>query len=529
MNGSDRDSSRTRLLLMGAAIGAGLVRTLLWPRRTSTPPPPTREPEATQALRRLEQRFAAAQRIGRIGTWEMDPENGEVWWSDEVYRIFGVEPNEFEPSFERFLTFVHPDDREKTKSAVDFSLAVRRTIRIEYRIFRPDGSMRWVERRGASVVNADGRTIRILGTLRDITERRRQEQQRRESEARYRLLFERNPLPLLIFDDETLDFVDVNEAAVHKYGWTREEFLRMTIRDIRPADEVPRVLEARRTHQPGYHHVTGDWHHVLKDGTIIDVEIVRHQFEYGGRPVQLALVLDVTAQRRAERALVGAREEAELFAERLQAAIEAERTRISREIHDELGQALTGIRMQAATIESRIQEDTDLRTAAGVMNELLDETVRTVRRISTELRPGVLDAFGLVPAIEWAVQDFTEKCGIGARFEDSLELEPRLSADGDTHVFRIVQEALTNVARHARAKHVSVQLSGTPAGMRLSVTDDGRGFDVAAARFGGSLGLLGMRERARLLGATLEIDSTPGAGTRIVLDVPGAPRTGSDA
>src|SRR5690606_34320145 len=127
-----------------------------------------------------------------------------------------------------FVEIAYPGDRAKVGSALDVSLSVRRTVAIEYRIVRPDGTLRWVERRGAAVVDANGRTVRIIGTIRDMTERRRQEERRRESEERYRLLFDNTPLPLLIFDDETLRFVDVNEAAVRQYGWTREEFLGMT-------------------------------------------------------------------------------------------------------------------------------------------------------------------------------------------------------------------------------------------------------------------------------------------------------------
>jgi signal transduction histidine kinase len=154
------------------------------------------------------------------------------------------------------------------------------------------------------------------------------------------------------------------------------------------------------------------------------------------------------------------------------------------------------------------------------MSELIDETVRTVRRIATELRPGILDAFGLLAATEWAVQDFATKSGVRARFLNLLEQDPALGGDRDTHVFRVVQEALTNIARHAGAQSVAVELTEAADEMVVTVSDDGRGFQTEPGWSAGSLGLLGMRERARLLGGSLELYSEPGFGTRVTLHVP---------
>jgi hypothetical protein len=154
------------------------------------------------------------------------------------------------------------------------------------------------------------------------------------------------------------------------------------------------------------------------------------------------------------------------------------------------------------------------------MSALIDNTVHTVRRIATELRPGVLDAFGLVAATEWAMQDFSTRSGVRANFVNRLATEPELGGERDTHVFRVVQEALTNVARHSSASAVAVELTDAPDEIVVTVQDNGRGFDLVPGWAKGSLGLHGMRERARLLGGKLELDSASGRGTRVTLHVP---------
>lgn len=509
---------KVALFGLGTVLGTALVRSarhLVSDARRST----ARRVDVLDEIERLEMRFAAAQTIGRVGTWELDLATNALWWSHEVFRICGLEPGSCQPTAERFLDRVHPDDRERLREAIERTRTARHTIAIDFRIIRPDGSVRHVERRGAAEYDAAGKPIRLLGTLRDITERKRYEARRHESDARYRLLFERNPMPLFLLDAETTGFLAVNEAAVRTYGYTRDEFRAMTALEIRPAEEIERMLRGG-SNDDGYRRMEGRWRHLRKDGSILDVAVARHQFRLGGRSVQLVLAVDITDQVRAEDALHRSRAELEQFADRLQKAVEEERARIAREIHDELGQALTGLRMQAAGLESHVAGNPEAVAAIATMSTLIDGTVQTVRRIATELRPGVLDAFGVVHAIEWAVQDMAQRARIEARFENRLPFEPNLGEDRDTQVFRVVQEALTNVARHARARRVEVDLRAEDGALEVRVSDNGVGFDVARVRFTESLGLLGMRERARLMGALLDVRSAPGRGTRIRLRIP---------
>jgi signal transduction histidine kinase len=198
-------------------------------------------------------------------------------------------------------------------------------------------------------------------------------------------------------------------------------------------------------------------------------------------------------------------------------AQELERARLARELHDETGQALTSILLGLKTLEQALTTDDERRTASS-LRELVVSTLQQVRRLAVELRPAALDDFGLVPALERLVDTYRERSGIQVDVEARLG-EESLPGEIETTLYRIVQEALTNVARHGEATRVSVVATRKPRSVVLVVEDDGRGFDPGAVGAGG-LGLTGMRERAALLGGRLTVESAPGAGTTLVVEVP---------
>jgi signal transduction histidine kinase len=231
--------------------------------------------------------------------------------------------------------------------------------------------------------------------------------------------------------------------------------------------------------------------------------------------VRLALV-----HRNTQRRLTRSREQLRNLAARLQSIREEERSRIAREVHDVLGQALTGIKMDARWILARLPEiQGPLVTRAQSMSELIDSTIHTVRRIASDLRPGILDNLGLVAAVEWQASEFQTRTGINCRVTNTLR-DAAIGAESATAVFRIFQETLTNVARHAQATAVSVDLGEQEGRIVLQVADNGRGIDLAEVTQSKSVGLLGMRERAAILGGDLVISGAPGQGTSVVLSVP---------
>jgi signal transduction histidine kinase len=244
-----------------------------------------------------------------------------------------------------------------------------------------------------------------------------------------------------------------------------------------------------------------------------------------GRRLVAGLVLDVTERKRAEEELNRSREQLRSLAAHLQSIREQERTRISREIHDELGQMLTGLKMDLSWIEKRIAAlpDADTRTPiAGKvksMFSLLDVMVKSVRKISAELRPGALDDLGLLPAMEWQSREWQSRTGIECHLHSTLG-DLVVPPEVGTAVFRIFQESLTNVARHAQATRVDVQLQGDAETIWMELKDNGRGITDEELRHSKSLGLVGMRERATMLGGDFRIEGGSGQGTSLKIRIP---------
>jgi len=247
-----------------------------------------------------------------------------------------------------------------------------------------------------------------------------------------------------------------------------------------------------------------------------------------GQPVRLfGTAQDITERRRAEDELARSHEQLRALAARLESVREEERTHLSREIHDELGQVLTGLKMDLAWLDRRLPEAGDsavtdgdaapLHAKIASMSQQLDATIHAVRKIATDLRPGVLDSFGLKAAIEWQTQEFQKRAGIRCACVCQIEDET-LDPQRSTAVFRILQEALTNVARHAGATRVNVTLKERAGHLILVVRDNGRGIVMHDRVQTQSLGLVGMQERALLLGGDLKIKG--GKGTTVTVRLP---------
>ncbi len=214
------------------------------------------------------------------------------------------------------------------------------------------------------------------------------------------------------------------------------------------------------------------------------------------------------------------KEELRKLASHLQKIREEERTTIAREIHDELGQQLTGLKMDVAWMKKRIDSnDKDILDKFSDINLMIDDTVKSVRRIAYELRPGILDDLGLNAALEWHSLEFQKRTGIGCSFHSGID-DADLNKDIVTSIFRIYQEALTNIIRHSQATNVKSTLEAEGDNYILKIQDNGKGFDQKDTASKHTLGLLGMRERSSMISGTLKIESVPNMGTSIVLKVP---------
>ncbi|AKM28880.1 histidine kinase [Pandoraea faecigallinarum] len=230
---------------------------------------------------------------------------------------------------------------------------------------------------------------------------------------------------------------------------------------------------------------------------------------------------DITDRKRSEMALLDSRAQLRQLSAYLQTVREAERTRLSRELHDELGQWLGGLRLGLNYLETQPDmSPADQSAHLQTLKQLVDETIDAVHRIAADLRPAVLDELGLHAALEWLTESFAQRHGLPCELAMPEALTACLDSECSTAIFRIVQESLTNASRHGQPSHVRVALDLRDGHCHVSISDDGRGMDSTRAGQGQRLGLMGMRERALMLGGAFEIDSAPGQGTRVMVRIP---------
>jgi PAS domain S-box-containing protein len=339
----------------------------------------------------------------------------------------------------------------------------------------------------------------------------------RTSEVRYRRLFESAQDGILILNADTGQIDDVNPFLTNMLGYTREQLLGNKLWEIGPFKDTKASQEEFRKLQRETYVRYEDLPVETSTGKSINVEFVSNVYQVNGSKVIQCNVRDITKRKQAEAKRKEYSRKLQVLSRRLVGAQETERRNIARELHDEIGQALTVIQLN---LQVMLQAP-DAQALAPRLNESLkvvERVLEQVQDISLDLRPSILDDLGLEPALRWYTDRQAALVELKVGFHAD-RLEQRLDPVIETECFRVAQEALTNVVRHAQAKAVTVELRQEDGQLHLCVCDDGIGFDVVAIREkavrGASLGLLSMEERAVLAGGRLEFNSVPGRGTEV--------------
>jgi len=265
--------------------------------------------------------------------------------------------------------------------------------------------------------------------------------------------------------------------------------------------------------------------HVAKDGRKIPMESSVRLFNFLGRQAAISISRDITERKLAEATLKDSLINIRALAARLEKVREEERTRVARIVHDELGQALTGLKLDISSVAKKLSAK-DVKLHAPLilkkvqsMNALITETIPIVNRIVSQLRPAMLDDLGLKAAIKWQAQNYQERTRISCSFSSNLK-DQKLDRESTTGLFRILQEALNNIVRHAHATAIKILLRHKENSLIMQVSDNGRGITENKLNDFRSFGLTGMRERATLLGGAVEISGRPGIGTTVMVSIP---------
>jgi PAS domain S-box-containing protein len=472
--------------------------------------------QAEQAIRASEQRWRSIFENSAIGI-AMAELDGRFVVTNRAYReLAGYTAAELQDLKLRDLT--HEDDRGSAISLITALRAgERKEFQIEKRCLRKDREPLWVRETMSLIPGSEGSPRYMMALVEDITERKQAEQDLRKQTEVLQKIFDHIPA-MINLTDEDGRLKLVNREWERTLGWRLEE-LQQDLDIVAECYPDPRHRQAVLNFRADARGEWVDFKTRTRDGRMIDTTWAVVKLTDG---TTLGIGEDITGRKRAEEELQGSFRQLRELAARLQSVREEERARVAREIHDELGQALTAIKIDLASLMGalRADQDKELEKAESILR-LVDQTILSVRRIATELRPGILDDLGLVAAVEWAAEEFEARTGTKCRL-DLPDGDIVIDSERTTAIFRIFQETLTNVTRHAEATEVEVRLGREDGNIVLEVRDNGRGIGPEQLSAGRSLGILGMRERALLLGGELAISGNPGKGTIVRLLIPQA-------
>jgi PAS domain S-box-containing protein len=479
----------------------------------------TERKKAREQIIQTNKHLERAEQQALLGSWEYNVITQTGKWSKQMFRLLGFTIADHPPQLKDYLEKIHPEDRHIVEH---FMLNVSQGRKPALKVFRTNTALlplRYLVPTAYIEKDTNDQVIKISGTITDITKQIKSEEQLRVSEKKYRLLFEKNPLPMWIYSIKTSAFIEVNDAAIRHYGYTREEFKKMSINHITEQKEIEILKGIKNAKKRGIHS-TGEVQHIKKDGTVIKVEIISHDMNYEGEQAQLVLANDITEKVEAEAKLVESLEAMRGLSTHLQYIREEERKNIGRDIHDELGQQLTAIKMDVVWVDKKLKEsETTLKAKLSNTLNLLDSCNRSLRKILTELRSHITDNRSLIDALELLGMQFKTNTGIAFSFKTS---EPDIIVEVPIAncLFRTLQESLTNITKYAKATQVKVGLLQTEESITLTIKDNGVGFNTTKKSKPDSYGIIGLKERVASLQGSFHLYSEPGKGTAITVTIP---------
>ncbi len=388
----------------------------------------------------------------------------------------------------------------------------------EFRCVKKSGEEIWISAIG-SLIEYQGKPAG-LGSFRDVTERRRAEEALRESEKKYRTLFEKANDAIFLVDAETGYVADANREAEQLLGRPREEILELHQSELHHPEQAEYHKEKFREHAAAGHASDFEAEVMRKDGTLVPVSISVSVVPLQGRSLMQGIFRDVTERKQAEAQLIAYQMELRSLASQLSLAEERERRRLAMELHDQLSQDLAVCNMKLGVLEQSAPAFTE---PLGEIRTIIKHLIEKTRSLSFELSSPLLYELGLEAALQQLAEQITGRGNIRCQFVSDGHPKP---LDGDIRIllFQTVRELLVNVTKHARARQASVSIRQYDDSIRITVEDDGVGFDTSKIgtdmKQAKGFGLFGIRERLRYIGGQIEVESERGHGTRVALDVP---------
>lgn len=468
---------------------------------------------AEQAVLESERRYQTLAEVSPVGIFHTDEHGNTTYVNPRWCQISGLTYDE--AIGDGWFNAVHKEDKEKLRSGWEEATKKKEFSFSEYRFVRPNGSIAWVIGQAIPERDAEGRIVGYVGTTTDITERKKAEAAIEKSEKRFRNTMDKMLEGVQIYDYDW-NCLYVNDAVTKQGPYSKEQIQALTLLENYPGienTELFKIFEQCKADKQSRHI---EYEFAFPSGS-------KSWFELSIQPNPEGLFIlsvDISERKKAQEVMEETSEQLRQLTAHLLNVREEERKRIGREIHDELGQQLTAIKMDVAWIDKKTAPENEaFKTKLKNVITLLDGGNQSIRRILNELRPVILDDYGLLEALKWQGQQFTKNTGIPITFK-TTETQIKIAEEVATCVFRVFQEALTNITRYAKAGKVVISLDIDEDNVLLNIEDDGKGFDPELTKTKKSFGILGMKERVASLNGNFELFTAPGSGTKIKISLP---------
>lgn len=448
----------------------------------------------------------------------------EAYISPQIETMLGFTQAEWLQDPVRWFEQLYEEDKTRWSVEAAQMFLTGEPLRSTYRVRARDGRIIWFHCEAKMVRRKDGRPWFIHGVAFDVTELKHKEFERQnalnllsESEKMLRSIFEYAPDSMIVADSKG-KIERVNSQVEQMFGYSPKELIGQDINILMPE----RFRAVHEEHQQGFMknpHIRQmganlELFALRKNGTEFPADIILSPIETDHGTIVIAVVRDITRRKNDELAILSYAEQQKILSRRLLEVQEAERRRIALELHDEFGQNLTGLKLtlEMAARNSSKATQNSIQNAQNLVNELIAQA----RKLSLDLRPATLDHLGLLSAFLWLIRNFTERTNIIIDLKHSGISGKRFASEIETSAYRVVQEALTNIARHADVKTAKIRIWSDELSLNLTVEDEGKGFDLAAVLSkADSSGVAGMRERVLFLDGEFNLESTASSGTKI--------------
>jgi PAS domain S-box-containing protein len=484
-------------------------------------------------LRESNERFNTVVRATNDAIWDWDIVAGKVFIVGDTYKkLFGYDVVDANSPEHLWESVIHPEDRERVLRKLHHLIREGSDNKWEdeYRLRKLDGEYAYVHDRGYIIYSAGHRPVRMIGAIQDITARKRSEETILASEEKYRQIFYKNPFPTWIFDTDSLHIVEVNNAALEKYGFSKEEFHCLTMRDLHPPGEAEEFMESlypdggREALAAGSVEVLREarqlvsggqklWHHCNRRGDIMIVEITSHLIDYFGKICMQVIINDVTDRIRLEKELaLQHRLKQQQITEVVLGAQERERFELGQELHDNINQILATSKLY---LDVAIEEREPRIELLDKSRKNISMAIEEIRKLSHELITPSLNDLGLVQTIRELIRSIQSVKRMKIRLDVAGLGEDELLPEQKINIYRIIQEQLNNILKHAQANNVDIELYNVQDQVSLRLTDDGKGFDPRIRWKG--VGISNIISRAELYNGKVEIESAPGKGCQLIV------------